>query len=386
MSYTYKYPRPAVTADCIVITKEAEPKVLLIQRGDDPFKGAWAFPGGFMDMDETTEQCAIRELEEETGLRLADIHQIGAYSKVDRDPRGRTVTVAYLAVIEEPVAVTGQDDLLSLARMMQQKLSGGHCQTCHIWHLIIMILCRMQSSYTRNFKEIKAMIWFVIITVIVIVFYGIISIGTSRKSVSMESENEEELSIPLSITVTSLSEKNNPSEPLDNDNESSKMKKCMTQKNNVMIRKAERQDVSLLLEFIKGIAKYEKMENEVVVTPDVLEQEMFDEHKAEAVFAVVDGREVGFALYFYNFSTFIGHSGLYLEDLFVWPEDCGKGYGKALLLHLVKIAREHHCGRMEWSCLNWNQPSIDFYLSLGAVPMKEWTVYRLDAAALERLS
>ena len=229
------------------------------------------------------------------------------------------------------------------------------------------------------------MIWFVIITVIVIVFYGIISIGTSRKSVSMESENEEELSIPLSITVTSLSEKNNPSEPLDNDNESSKMKKCMTQKNNVMIRKAERQDVSLLLEFIKGIAKYEKMENEVVATPDVLEQEMFDEHKAEAVFAVVDGREVGFALYFYNFSTFIGHSGLYLEDLFVWPEDCGKGYGKALLLHLVKIAREHHCGRMEWSCLNWNQPSIDFYLSLGAVPMKEWTIYRLDATALERL-
>ena len=110
MSYTYKYPRPAVTADCIVITREVEPKVLLIQRGDEPFKGAWAFPGGFMNMDETTEQCAIRELEEETGLRVSDVHQIGAYSKVDRDPRGRTVTVAYLAVIEEPVAVTGQDD------------------------------------------------------------------------------------------------------------------------------------------------------------------------------------------------------------------------------------------------------------------------------------
>ena len=124
------------------------------------------------------------------------------------------------------------------------------------------------------------MIWFVIITVIVIVFYGIISIGTSRKSVSMESENEEELSIPLSITVTSLSEKNNPSEPLDNDNESSKLKKCMAQKNNVVIRKAERRDVPLLLEFIKGIAQYEKMENEVVATPDVLEQEMFDEHRA----------------------------------------------------------------------------------------------------------
>ena len=110
MAYTSKYPRPAVTADCIVITKEAEPKVLLIQRGDQPFKGGWAFPGGFMNMDETTEQCAVRELEEETGLQLSKIQQIGAYSKVDRDPRGRTVTVAYLAVIDAPVAVTGQDD------------------------------------------------------------------------------------------------------------------------------------------------------------------------------------------------------------------------------------------------------------------------------------
>ena len=110
MAYTYKYPRPAVTADCIVITKETEPKVLLIQRGIDPFKGCWAFPGGFMNMDETTEQCAIRELEEETGLKVATTYQLGAYSKVDRDPRGRTVTVAYLAIIDEPIAVTGQDD------------------------------------------------------------------------------------------------------------------------------------------------------------------------------------------------------------------------------------------------------------------------------------
>ena len=110
MAYTYKYPRPAVTADCIVITREAEPKVLLIQRGDQPFKGGWAFPGGFMDMDETTEQCAIRELEEETGLKVTDLHQIGAYSKVDRDPRGRTITVAYLAIVDKPVAVIGQDD------------------------------------------------------------------------------------------------------------------------------------------------------------------------------------------------------------------------------------------------------------------------------------
>jgi len=110
MEYTYKYPRPAVTADCIVMTNEPQPKVLLIQRGADPFKGAWAFPGGFMNMDETTEQCAIRELEEETGLKVATVHQVGAYSKVDRDPRGRTITVAYLAIIDSPQEVQGQDD------------------------------------------------------------------------------------------------------------------------------------------------------------------------------------------------------------------------------------------------------------------------------------
>ena len=110
MAYTYKYPRPAVTADCIVITREAEPKVLLIQRGSEPFKGRWAFPGGFMNMDETTEQCAIRELEEETGLQVNNVIQIEAYSKVDRDPRGRTVTVAYLAILDRPLAVIGQDD------------------------------------------------------------------------------------------------------------------------------------------------------------------------------------------------------------------------------------------------------------------------------------
>ena len=110
MEYTYKYPRPAVTADCVVMTKESVPQVLLIERGADPYKGCWAFPGGFMNMDETTEQCAVRELEEETGLRVSKIQQIGAYSKIDRDPRGRTVTVAYLAIVDEPIAVTGQDD------------------------------------------------------------------------------------------------------------------------------------------------------------------------------------------------------------------------------------------------------------------------------------
>ena len=110
MAFTYKYPRPALTADCVVITKGEMPEVLLIQRGDEPYKGQWAFPGGFMEMDETMEECAIRELKEETGLELSELHQIGVYSKVDRDPRGRTVTVAYLAVVDSTIAVEGQDD------------------------------------------------------------------------------------------------------------------------------------------------------------------------------------------------------------------------------------------------------------------------------------
>ncbi|MDO4462285.1 MAG: NUDIX hydrolase [Bacteroidia bacterium] len=110
MSYTYQYPRPALTADAVVITRELEPRVLLIERGNDPYKGCCAFPGGFMDMDETTEQCAKRELEEETGLKLDNFTQIGAYSKVDRDPRGRTISVVYLAIVDTPLEVIAQDD------------------------------------------------------------------------------------------------------------------------------------------------------------------------------------------------------------------------------------------------------------------------------------
>lgn len=110
MPYTYKYPRPAVTADCVVMTREPDTKVLLIERGGEPYKGCWAFPGGFMNMDETAAQCAVRELQEETGLTVQNVSQIGAYSGVDRDPRGRTVTVAYLAVVDREMVVTGQDD------------------------------------------------------------------------------------------------------------------------------------------------------------------------------------------------------------------------------------------------------------------------------------
>lgn len=115
MSYTYKYPRPAVTTDCVVFTKEEETKVLLIQRGNEPYKGCWAFPGGFMNMEETAEECAVRELKEETGLTVKQIQQIGAYSKVDRDPRGRTISIAYLAIVDAPIAVSGMDDAAKAA-------------------------------------------------------------------------------------------------------------------------------------------------------------------------------------------------------------------------------------------------------------------------------
>lgn len=110
MAFTYDYERPAVTADCVVITEEAEPKVLLIERGNEPYKGCWAIPGGFMNMDETTGQTAIRELEEETGMKVSRVCQIGAYTKVDRDPRGRTISVAYLAVVDKALPVKGLDD------------------------------------------------------------------------------------------------------------------------------------------------------------------------------------------------------------------------------------------------------------------------------------
>ena len=152
-----------------------------------------------------------------------------------------------------------------------------------------------------------------------------------------------------------------------------------------VIRKAEREDAALVLEFIKGIAKYEKMENEVEATVELLKEQLFDKGRAEVIFAMEDGKEVGFALFFHNFSTFVGRGGLYLEDLYVYPEYRGKGYGKALFLELVRIANERKCGRMEWVCLNWNTPSIEFYRSLGAVPLDEWTTYRLDEKGIERL-
>ena len=147
-------------------------------------------------------------------------------------------------------------------------------------------------------------------------------------------------------------------------------------------RPAQCGDEEKILFFIRELAKYEKMESDVVATPELLSEWIFDKQKAEVIFPAVDGREIGFALYFHNFSTFLGRAGLYLEDLFILPEYRGRGYGKATLRQLARIAVSRGCGRLEWCCLDWNKPSIDFYLSLGAVAMDEWTTYRLTGDAL----
>lgn len=151
-------------------------------------------------------------------------------------------------------------------------------------------------------------------------------------------------------------------------------------------RYAKRDDISLILQFIKDLAAYEKMINEVVADEKTLEEWIFDKQKAEVIFAVVDDEEIGFALFFHNFSTFLGRAGIYLEDLFVKPEYRGKGYGKAILKKLAAIAVERGCGRLEWWCLDWNKPGIDFYLSLGAEPMDDWTVYRITGDTLSDLA
>jgi GNAT superfamily N-acetyltransferase len=151
-------------------------------------------------------------------------------------------------------------------------------------------------------------------------------------------------------------------------------------------RFADERDCALILQFIKGLADYEKMSDQVVATEALLREWIFEKKKAEVIFACADGREVGFALLFHNFSTFLGRAGIYLEDLFVLPEQRGKGYGKALLKQLARITVERGCGRLEWACLDWNRPSIDFYLSLGAVPMDEWTTYRVTGETLQQLA
>ena len=152
------------------------------------------------------------------------------------------------------------------------------------------------------------------------------------------------------------------------------------------IRFAEVGDTPLILGFIKELAAYEKMSDLVVADEALLSEWIFEKKKAEVIFAMEGGREVGFALFFHNFSTFLGRAGIYLEDLYVAPAYRGRGHGKALLCTLARIALERGCGRLEWSCLDWNKPSIDFYLSLGAEQMNDWTVYRVAGDTLRALA
>lgn len=151
---------------------------------------------------------------------------------------------------------------------------------------------------------------------------------------------------------------------------------------NPVIRNANIDDIDKIIYFIKELAVYEKMQDEVVTNKDLVKKWIFDLKIAEVLFVMEQNKEVGFALFFHNYSTFVGKAGIYLEDLYVLPNYRHKGYGKALIKKLASICIERECGRFEWCCLNWNKPSIDFYLSLGAKPMDDWTTYRLDGDAL----
>ena len=158
-------------------------------------------------------------------------------------------------------------------------------------------------------------------------------------------------------------------------------------KKKVEILKGTENDLKEMVKFITALAAYEKLENEVVVTEEILRKNLFGKKSyAEVLFLEEDSVKVGFALFFTNFSTFLGRPGIYLEDLFVFPEHRGKGYGKNLLTYIAKLAVERDYGRFEWSVLDWNTPAIEFYHSMGAVPMNEWTVQRLTGDALIRVS
>lgn len=155
---------------------------------------------------------------------------------------------------------------------------------------------------------------------------------------------------------------------------------------NFCIRQAVEEDVPLILQLIKDLADYEKLLHEVVATEEILRTSLFEKKQAEVIIGEYNGEPVGFALYFHNFSTFLGKANLYLEDLYVMPHMRGKGFGKALLAALGHIAVERDCGRLDWWCLDWNSSSIKFYKEMGAIPMDEWTVYRVEGERLKTLA
>lgn len=157
-------------------------------------------------------------------------------------------------------------------------------------------------------------------------------------------------------------------------------------KSDFTIREATREDIGLIFKLVKELSVYEKMEDKVEATEELLEEWLFNKRTAEVIIAELNGNPIGYALFFYNFSTFQGRSGIYLEDIYVREEYRGHGFGKKLIKRVAAIAIERKCGRLEWFCLNWNKPSIDFYLSLGARPMNEWTIYRLEGETLENVA
>lgn len=160
--------------------------------------------------------------------------------------------------------------------------------------------------------------------------------------------------------------------------------KSMT--DDITFRSASPSDADLILEFIRELAEYENLSPEVVATPEILREWLFVKEKAEVIIGEVNGKPAGFALFFHNFSTFLGRAGIYLEDLYIRPGYRGNGFGKAFMRTLAGIAVERGCGRFEWSCLDWNKKSIDFYMSLGARPMSDWTGYRLEGDTLAALA
>lgn len=159
-----------------------------------------------------------------------------------------------------------------------------------------------------------------------------------------------------------------------------------TKVENFNLRFAEEKDAALILEFINGLAHYENLTEEVVATEEILREFLFEKKMAEVIIGEYNGESVGFALFFHNFSTFLGRPGIYLEDLYIKPEMRRKEFGKIILSFLGKLAIERNCGRVEWSCLDWNEPSIKFYKQMGAVPMEEWTVYRVTGKDLNGLA
>lgn len=163
-------------------------------------------------------------------------------------------------------------------------------------------------------------------------------------------------------------------------------KNIKTKKDDFIIRFAEEKDVSLILKFIKELADYEELLHEVVATEEILRDSLFKREVAEVIIAEYKGEPIGFALFFHNFSTFLGKPGIYLEDLYIRPNMRGRGYGKTLLSFLAKLAKDRDCGRFEWWCIDWNEPSIEFYKSIGAEAMEEWTVYRVDGNRLDNLA